>query len=90
MQMTLIFILIISIVTAILFAIDKYRATKQYWRIPEAVLLFCSALGGAVGGIIAMCVCHHKTQKPIFYTGLPMIMIAQMLILILISNIFLY
>jgi uncharacterized membrane protein YsdA (DUF1294 family) len=90
MQAALIFILTSSIITALLFAIDKYRAINQTWRIPEAVLLFCSAFGGAIGGIIAMCICHHKTQKPLFYRGVPVMLMAHMIILIITANIFLY
>lgn len=90
MQIALLFILVISIITSVLFALDKYRAVHDLWRIPESVLLFFSASGGAVGGIVAMSICRHKTQKPAFYRGLPAMLVAQMIILIITANIFLY
>lgn len=90
MQIALFFIIVMSIITAILFAIDKYRAVHDLMRIPESILLFFSALGGAAGGIVAMCICHHKTLKSAFYRGLPGMLVCQMLILIITANIFLY
>lgn len=90
MLTALIFIVVVSFFTAIIFSVDKYCAVNGIWRVPEAVLLFCSAMGGAIGGIIAMSICHHKTQKPLFYRGLPLMLISQILILIITANIFLY
>lgn len=90
MLTALVYILVVSVLTGILFAVDKYRAINDQWRIPEAVLLFSAAAGGAIGGIVSMSLCRHKTQKPVFYTGLPLMMVAQMVILIMIANIFLY
>ena len=53
---------IISIVTFMLYAIDKSRAIRKKWRIPERVLLGFSFLGGALGGILGMYLCRHKTK----------------------------
>ena len=90
MIVALLYILMLSVITGVLFAVDKLQAIKGGWRISESMLLFFAALGGAIGGIVSMCLCHHKTQKTIFYNGLPLIMVAQMVILIMIANIFLY
>jgi uncharacterized membrane protein YsdA (DUF1294 family) len=48
-------------------AIDKMRAKKQQWRVPESTLFIMALLGGAVGGFGGMFLCHHKTKKPQFY-----------------------
>lgn len=90
MSVALLYIFILCVITGALFAIDKLQAINSNWRIPESVLLFFAATGGTIGGMVSMCLCHHKTQKPVFNTGLPLMMIAQMMILILIANIFLY
>ncbi len=52
----------ISLITFIVYAVDKSRAKKRQWRIPEATLLCCSIFGGAVGGGLAMLLVRHKTK----------------------------
>ncbi len=58
----LIVFLVADIVAAVLYKIDKKKATAHRWRIPEKVLLGLAVLGG-IGARIAMKVFHHKTQK---------------------------
>ena len=54
---------VMSAFTFVLFMVDKDRAIRHDYRIPEKVLLWASLLGGWPGGLIAMKVCHHKTRK---------------------------
>ncbi len=61
-KITLIAIAVISVITFILYGIDKYRARRGLWRVPERVLLGFSLLGGAVGGMTAMHLFRHKTK----------------------------
>ncbi len=56
----------INVVTLLLFGIDKWKASSQRWRIPEAQLLLASAAGGSPGGWLAMTMFRHKTQKTSF------------------------
>ncbi len=49
--------------TFLLYAIDKRRAVRGAWRIPEATLLGCSMLGGAVGGLLGMLIARHKIRR---------------------------
>jgi uncharacterized membrane protein YsdA (DUF1294 family) len=58
---------------------DKFRACRSGWRVPEATLLLLAALGGSFGLLIGMRVFRHKTRKPKFYIGVPMILLAQVL-----------
>lgn len=53
--------------------IDKSKSIKGKWRIPEKSLLVISILGGALGIIAGMLLCRHKTRKPLFYIGVPVI-----------------
>ena len=64
----------INLFTFCLFCSDKRRARLGAWRIPERVLLGCSAAGGALGGLLAMHVAHHKTRKPVFAVGVPVLL----------------
>ena len=57
----------LSILTLILYVIDKVKAVRGGWRISEKTLLFCSFLGGAVGGYLAMYLARHKVRKWYFH-----------------------
>ncbi len=83
----IIYLLIINIVTFLSMGIDKYKAKKGKWRIQEKTLLTLVVLGGGIGGIAGMYVFRHKTQKPRFFIGFPLIMIMQILIVIIIFTV---
>ncbi len=51
-----------TVLTFVLYAIDKGRAIRGKWRIPEATLLGCSIFGGAIGGLLGMYLTRHKTK----------------------------
>ena len=57
----------LSLITFLLYAIDKYKAQSGLWRIPEKVLLSFSFLGGSIGGLVGMFACRHKTKHGYFY-----------------------
>ncbi len=73
----LIYLLTINLVAFILFGIDKWKAEKQKWRIPESTLLSFAALGGSIGAWIGMNVWHHKTLHKKFKYGVPAIFLLQ-------------
>ena len=56
-----------------MYGIDKYKAKHGLGRIPEAALLLVAAVGGSVGAWCGMQVFHHKTRKPKFSIGVPVI-----------------
>ena len=59
----LVFTLSVCLITLCFFAIDKHRSKKDgAKRIPEAVLLSLSALGGGVGALIGIYVLRHKSD----------------------------
>ena len=80
-KMIYIYIVGINVITFVLFAVDKKRAVHRKWRIRERTLLGCSFLGGAPGGLLAMHVFHHKTQKPKFSIGVPVFLAVQAVLL---------
>ncbi len=63
----IIYIGIISILAFILFGLDKRKAKKHKWRIPEKTLLGMCLIGGFVGGFIGMQTFRHKTKHWYFY-----------------------
>ncbi len=60
--------------------LDKWKAKKRAWRIPEATLLLIAALGGAAGAMIGMHLFHHKTRHWYFLYGIPVMLLIHILI----------
>ena len=71
------YLLAINAVAFIVYGIDKYKAKKAKWRIPEATLLLLAVLGGSVGAWMGMKVWHHKTMHKKFKYGIPAILLIQ-------------
>ena len=71
------YLLGINAVTFIVYGIDKYKAKKAKWRIPEATLLLLAVLGGSIGAWMGMKVWHHKTMYKKFKYGIPAILLIQ-------------
>lgn len=77
---TLGYLAAVNIFTFALYAWDKYCATHDKWRVPEAKLLFWSAIGGALGAGLAMNFCHHKTLHLKFKFGVPILLFIQIIL----------
>ena len=73
----LLYIGIINILTFILYGIDKLKAKKSKWRIPESTLIGIAIIGGSIGAWLGMKVWHHKTLHKKFKYGIPFIIVAQ-------------
>ena len=71
------YVLILNFVTMLVYGIDKFKATKGKWRIPESILLLLAVLGGSIGAWLGMRVWRHKTQHKKFKYGIPVIFILQ-------------
>ena len=70
-------LIIINLTAFAVFGIDKKRAKKGQWRIPEKTLFLSAILGGSIGAILGMYIFHHKTKHWYFQIGIPAIMIIQ-------------
>ena len=76
LHLLLIWLGVVSVLTFALFGWDKLMA-KARRRVPEAALLGCALLGGAIGGLLGMEVFRHKTRKPLFRFLIPLALCAQ-------------
>jgi uncharacterized membrane protein YsdA (DUF1294 family) len=76
----IIFLIIINIIGFITVAIDKRKAQKHLWRIPEKTLFLIAVLGGCPGVYTGMLVFRHKTKHYRFTLGVPVIFILQVLL----------
>ena len=75
----IIYLVIINLIAFLSMLIDKRKAKRGRWRIPENTLFLFAFLGGTVGSIIGMQVFRHKTQKSKFKIGMPVLLILQIL-----------
>ena len=67
---------IVNVVVFLMYAVDKAKAKKGAWRTPEVKLMTAGAIG-IIGALLGMVVCHHKTKKPLFSVGLPIIFFVE-------------
>lgn len=82
MQNIIIYLIIINIIGFLVMYIDKQKAKKGKWRIPEKTIFIITVLGGGIGTISGMYTFRHKTQKLHFTIGLPAITILEIIGLI--------
>lgn len=71
------YLLLINLITFFTYGIDKHKAKKAKWRIPESTLLLLALYGGSIGAWLGLQVWRHKTQHKKFYIGIPIIIILQ-------------
>lgn len=79
------YLVLINAVGLLLMLIDKEKAKRGKWRIPEATLMTVAAIGGSVGSLAGMYLFRHKTRHPKFYLGIPAIFIAQFALVVWLS-----
>ena len=80
MKLFLIYFLIINAAGFLSMLLDKQKARKNLWRIPESTLLTIALLGGSIGSLVGMYLVRHKTKHLKFTLGIPLIMIGQILL----------
>ena len=71
------YLILINALGLVLMLLDKRCAIQGRRRIPEATLMGVAAVGGSVGVFMGMYLFRHKTRKPKFYLGVPLILAAQ-------------
>ena len=76
------YLLAINILTFVVFGVDKYKAIKKQYRVPEKTLFLLAVMGGSAGALAGMFAFRHKTRKWYFRIGIPCIWAVQILLLI--------
>ena len=77
-----IYFITINLIGFFIMWLDKRKAKKGAWRIPEKTLFIITALGGGIGTITGMYTFHHKTKKIQFVIGFPLITILEVITII--------
>ena len=77
-RIVLIYLLIMNVIGFCSMGLDKRKARKNRWRIPEATLFAIALLGGSLGSVLGMHAFHHKTRHWYFRYGMPLILVLQL------------
>ena len=77
MKYAALYLLIINAAGFLLMLVDKFKARRNLWRVPEATLMGVAALGGSVGSLLGMYTFRHKTRHLKFTIGIPVILAVQ-------------
>lgn len=75
------YLVIINLAAFAAYGIDKRRAVKKKWRIPERYLLGLAVVGGSAGALCGMYTFRHKTRHKKFTIGVPVIFLIQIAVL---------
>ena len=81
-SIALLYLILINAAGFLLMLADKLKAKRGAWRIPEKTLLGVAAAGGSVGSLLGMYLFRHKTKHIKFTLGIPLILAAQIGLLI--------
>ena len=76
-----IYLIAVNVVGFAMMGIDKNRAKRGEWCIPEKTLFTCALLGGSLGTTLGMSTFRHKTKHWYFKYGMPLILVVQVLLI---------
>lgn len=79
----IIYLVAVNCISFTAMGMDKHKARKRAWRIPESTLFVLALIGGSLGSIAGMHLFHHKTRHWYFLYGMPAILILQILLVLL-------
>lgn len=82
LKSALIYLLFINLLAFLLMGLDKRRAKKEAWRIPERTLFLPVLLGGGLGGCLGMRTFRHKTRHWYFRFGFPAIFLLELVLVL--------
>lgn len=80
MKLLILYLLIMNAAGVASMLVDKLKAKKKLWRIPEATLFAIALLGGSTGSLVGMYLFRHKTKHLSFTLGIPAIIAVQLLL----------
>lgn len=81
-----IYLLLINLYSFVIMGLDKRRARTNAWRVPEKKLFILAIIGGAIGIYSGMKYFRHKTKHWLFVYLIPVLIIANLLIIIFITT----
>lgn len=85
-RIIIIYLLAVNLVSFALMGIDKRKAIKHVWRVPETALFLSAILGGSIGAWLGMYTFRHKTKHLRFVVGIPVNFVLQIGIICMILS----
>ena len=82
MKEIILYLIAINVITFLIYGLDKWKAKRDAWRIKESTLLLLAVVGGSVGALLGMQVFRHKTKHVQFTVGVPVILLAQIALVV--------
>lgn len=79
------YLVLVNAAAVLLMLMDKQKARRGAWRIPESTLMGVALIGGSIGAILGMYLFRHKTRHLKFTLGLPLILAVQVWLFIQIT-----
>ena len=86
MKYLYLYLILINAAGLLSMLVDKQKARKGAWRIPERTLMTIAALGGSLGSFLGMQLVRHKTKHPKFYIGIPVLLAVQVWLLVVLHG----
>ena len=80
-------LVVMNVLSFALMALDKSAAKRGKWRVPEKTLFLVTALFGGLGGVLGMQLCRHKTKHWYFRLFFPLLLIAQIAVLVMLGGV---
>lgn len=80
MRILMYYLIAVNVAAWIMYGLDKWKARSGKWRISEQTLLIVALIGGSVGALAGMLMFRHKTKKPKFVVGIPVMLVVHCVI----------
>ena len=74
----IVYLILMNLLAFLITAHDKIAAANHRRRVPEFTLMLISALGGAPAMYVTMLIIRHKTRKPLFMIGIPLVFLLEL------------
>ena len=78
----ILYIIVVNVVSFTVMGVDKRKAIKRAFRIPESTLFVLAIIGGSIGSIAGMHLFRHKTRHWYFLYGMPVILAFQVMLVL--------
>lgn len=78
----ILYVAAVNVISFIVMGVDKRRAVKRAFRVPESTLFVLAIIGGSIGSIAGMHLFHHKTRHWYFLYGIPVILALQIILIL--------
>ena len=78
----ILYVAAVNVVSFLMMGIDKRKAVKRAFRIPESTLFVMAIIGGSIGSIAGMHLFRHKTRHWYFLYGMPVILALQIILIL--------